>query len=261
MPTAVDIVNRALAVIAGRNPIASLQEQGTEAKTARIFWDPTRQAMLRAAPWNFARKTALLTLIKAAPGTPENPTSATTWSSAYPAPPWLYSYAIPPDCVFVRYISPQIDANVAGGISNMFSVPTAAGLPMVAIRPVRFQIASDTDTSGNPVGCILTNQSAAIAIYTWDVTNPSLWDALFQEAMVDALATRFAMPLSGKLDLAKTFAQKAIYSINEAQLRDGNEGITVAESVPDWLRVRGVGGDFTTPVQGPVWSTPSFLIL
>src|SRR5438045_8831417 len=100
MASEVSICNRALQAIGTRTSIASLTEASVEARNCNLIYADTRDELLGMAYWNFAAKTAYLSLLKSAPGTPTNAAStASQWSSAFPAPPWLYEYVYPYDCI------------------------------------------------------------------------------------------------------------------------------------------------------------------
>lgn len=87
---------------------------------------------------------------------------------------------------------------------------------------------------------ILTNQEFATLVYVRQVTNPNVWDPLFQDAMADALGADIVMGLSGDKTLANMCIAKANRSIEEARKADGNEGLTINDVTPDWIRARGV---------------------
>jgi hypothetical protein len=262
--SAVDIANQALGQISARATIASFDERSNEARSVRLFYADTLDALLRAAPWNFCRRTAYLTLLKAAPGTPENPTAGPGyWTPDQPPPPWLYSYFLPTNCVKFRFVMPQVSQ---GGITGtpIFSVPSFVPVPLYAAQAQKFVLGTDTDTGGNEVTTISTNQNTAIGVWNHRVENPDLWDASFKQAMIDSLATRLAMPISGDkatAQMVKGWAQSAMGTINVARANDGNEGLTQDNHVPDWLRVRGFAGDWTTAGNNGFWDTPSFLVL
>jgi hypothetical protein len=264
MTTRTDIVNRALSAIAARSSLVNLNERSTEAEQARLLYDPTRDELLRAAPWNFARKMVQLALLKAAPGTPENPTGTPNVydPATMPPPPWFYSYAYPNDCVQVRMITSLVAQ--PGFDQPMFSVALPAGYAPGAIVPSRFAVAADTDNSGNQVKVVLTNRASALCLYTQRIEIEDLWDPLFQEAMVQSLATRFAMPISGKQDIARARAQGAMNALQTARSRDGNEGTTSVDFTPDWIAVRGYSGailgDDGVGASNQGWWTPSFLL-
>lgn len=261
MTTDTDIANRALVAIAARSRIANFNENSPEAINVRLLFIPTRQALLRGAHWNFCRATAYLSLLKSAPGTPENPSGAAAWTPAFPAPPWLYEYDYPNDCLAIRYITPQFNQGGELG-SQMFSIPAIATIPYVGMTPQRFIVSTDK-IDGNDRTVILSNQQQAIGVYTRDITNPGLWDSRFQEAMSASLGSQLAMALSGNLNMAKLQAGIALAKLQQAQASDGNEGLTIDDHIPDWLRVRGYTGDWTSP-NGFFWGswvTPSFLLI
>lgn len=261
MTSSVDIVNRALAQISAKATIANLSEPSTEAVMANTLYASTRDAILRAAQWNFARKVAYLTLLKAAPGTVQNTSSATTWDAAtMPAPPWLYEYAYPSDCLAVRYVTPQ--PRLAGATTPpMFSV---AGYGTAGVMPspkARFEVASGA-SGVDQIKVINTNLDTALCCYTRRVENEGLWDDLFAEAMVQSLATQLAMPITGKLQIRQVCAQQALAALANARARDGNEGTESVNRTPDWLQVRGVGPDYGPLLNDGTlgFSDPSFLI-
>lgn len=261
--TDVTLCNRALQEIGTRSTIASLTDGTNEANNCNLVYGPTRDQLLRAANWGFARKTATLTLYKSAPGTPENPNLPDTnaWSSAYPPPPWLYEYAVPSDSMRVRRVLPQ-----AGQLSGvpLFAVPSSAPLGATA-PPSKFVMAYDTDTATppNPMEVILTNAEQALVVYTASFDAPALWPPDFTEALVAALAAKLALSLTGDKALAKMKFQLANAAIAAARVADGNEGITVSDATPSWLAGRGMwiaypsldDGYFETPF-GPQFPIP-----
>lgn len=99
---------------------------------------------------------------------------------------------------------------------------------------------------------ILTNQEFATLVYVQQVTDPNVWDPMFQDAFIDALGADLCMALSGDKGLANMCIQRANASISQARTADGNEGLTINDVVPDWIRVRGV--DFDSQYLGPYGS-------
>jgi hypothetical protein len=94
---------------------------------------------------------------------------------------------------------------------------------------------------------ILCNQTQAILCYNGQVTDPNTMDPLFQDAWIHILAARLTFQLSGDKALANQQIQLANNMIMEARKADGNEGITVNDVTPDFLRTRGgygVGPNF-----------------
>lgn len=237
-----------------------MQEASQEARNCLILYEPTRDEILRAAHWNFARKTAQLTLLKAAPGTPEFiGTVPAAWNPTLPAPPWLYEYAYPDDCVKARYIVPSV-INTWPGPVPLTSAPAGPMMADWSGAWARFIIATSVDGAGNQRTVVLTNQSQAILVYTMLVTNPDLWDPQFERAMVSALAARLVLPLSGDKSLRKLQEDLTMQKINQARVTDGNEGPVTTNTTPEWIQARGTSGFW--PGYGYYmlgWDNPSFL--
>jgi hypothetical protein len=261
MTTKTEIANRALAAISARATIVNVDlEQSSEAKQTRLIYDSTRDAMLRSAHWNFAKRTTYLTLLKSAPGTPENPTGGAWNDQTMPAPPWLYEYAYPSNCLMVRYVTaPPTDTGAVTPpiFTSGFSGPS----PVPQIRTAPFEIASGLDNTLQPINVILTNVRTAIGCYTFRADSEDLWDASFSEAMIYALGARLALPLTGNVDVQRNISQQAIGYINAARARDGNEGITQLNHTPDWLVARGYSPGIMVESFVSSWVTPSFLVV
>lgn len=94
--TDVDICNRALSRLGTRATIAALDENSTEARTAAIWYAATRDTLLRAHDWNFARRRVFLAGQGAAPAG------------------WRFRYALPTDCIRLLRIAPA--ASEAGAV-------------------------------------------------------------------------------------------------------------------------------------------------
>lgn len=90
---------------------------------------------------------------------------------------------------------------------------------------------------------ILTNQEFATLCYVRQVTDPNVWDPMFQDAFTNALGADLCMALSGDKTLANMCRQEANKVIAEARKADANEGLTINDVVPDWIRIRGVDFD------------------
>lgn len=244
MATDVDIANEALGKIGTRSVIASLAEASNEAKKVNQFFIQTRQEVLQKAHWGFAGAVVSLTLFKAAPGvdvpvafTP--PAAADAWTSAYPMPPWLYSYTWPTNALSVRAILPVL--------SNF-------SYPFILAAAAAFQVGSDRNAAGDAdVKVILTNVLAAIALYTKDIDAPSLFSPLFISAFSSALAAKIAIPLTGDKELAKLLFALANNDILEARASDANQGLTIIDHEAAWIRARSgeespvVAGNYLAP--------------
>jgi hypothetical protein len=96
---------------------------------------------------------------------------------------------------------------------------------------------------------ILCNQEFAIGVYVQDITDPNIMDDAFQDAWVKVLGATLTIPLTGDKKLANLAIQEANQIVMQARTMDGNEGFTVNDITPDWIRIRGV--DFAEPYAGP----------
>ena len=175
-----DICNAAIAQLGWPRRIGSLYDGSAASKIFLDIYSHTRDVKLREFEWGLAERTAPLDLLKTAPV--GGYTAATPWTSAYPAPGWIFEYAYPTDCVMIRSLRTNV-----------------AFVPNFDPRPSLFRIANDT-IAGTQQKVILSNLASALAVYTGQVTDPSLWEPGFAEALVDALAMKVqANPEARKL--------------------------------------------------------------
>lgn len=219
MTSAVDLSNRALAEIASREFIASLDEASVAAANCKLLYEPIRKQLLRQVPWGFARTTVTLALLGSLPD----------GGSPYP---WSYRYAYPSDCLRILFLSQS--ATTSGD-----AVPT--GDP-VWINPgyfssqaVSYVVAADG---------LLTNVASAVATYTADVVNPEQFDSLFEEALVFALAAKLVGPVTGEMGMKSGLVQQAELAVAKAQVANGNETPLRIDHTPDWIAARS-GGTWT----------------
>lgn len=221
------ICNEALAEIGARSTIADPAEVSTEANAARLFFDVMRQRLLRAVHWGFARQTLLLTQS----GTLQNGTSPY---------PYLYQYDLPDDSLTIRYI-----------------LPTNAGdltAPLSPRRDCRFLVTLNADADAK---VIVSNVPYAVAVYTADVDDVTLFDPLFHAAYVAALAAKFVMPCTGNVALKSTYQQIAELTLQTAQAADANEAVPSTDSIPDWLLARACGYAYSGNSWGNWYQYPS----
>lgn len=107
---------------------------------------------------------------------------------------------------------------------------------------------------------ILTNQEFATLAYVAQVTDPNVFDPAFRDALYASGGAMLTMALQGSKDLANDLLAKANDIIRAARADDGNEGLTVNDVTPDWLRIRGVAyvdgmGVNSGPYQGYDWGS------
>lgn len=164
-----------------------------------------------------------------------------TPSTYQPVPmPWVYEYAYPSDCMEFREILPLIPSQQVNqqifGIPNNGTVNSFGAMNMAPV--IRFLVSTDVINGQNQT-VVLTNQPQAVGVYTYQCTNSSLFDPSFVYALAGRLASRICIALNGDKALAKLALQESQDLVTQAKARDGNEGITVADRVPDWIRARG----------------------
>lgn len=165
----VDVCNRALALAGARATITSLADGSNDANNCNMIFAKTRDQVLGMAPWNFARKTAYLNLLKTQPGTPESYTqNANQWAPIFPPPGWLYEYAYPSDCLFMRFIIPQASAAFSG--VPIFSTPAYTYFAQ-STNPMVFTPAQDQTFPFAPITGISQTNPAVVTAPTHGFSN------------------------------------------------------------------------------------------
>lgn len=222
MTTVEDTCNRALSEIGTQTTIDSINDLGPAATQCKLWYNNQRQSLLRAAPWGFGRTQLALTEVG-------------SWVDNTAPYPFLYAYTYPADCLKFRYIlappcntvvPPEVDVGPPG---PYWGVPS---------RAWRYLVMHDA-TLGK---IIVSNVRAAIGVYTADITDPDLFDSMFESALAASLAYKLVIPLSGNVGMREQFRASAEGSIQNARAVDGNEAIPSSDAQVDWLTARGVGG-------------------
>ena len=96
---------------------------------------------------------------------------------------------------------------------------------------------------------ILTNQEFGILNYVKDITDVNIFDDLFYTALYNAIGSQLVMALIGDKNLANLAIAKVNDRIHQARAIDGNEGLTINDVTPDWVRIRGLY--YTEALTGP----------
>ena len=245
MTSQVTIANRALAAAGAREQITSFTENSQSSINCNLLFTPTFEQLGRTAHWNCLRIQQPLTLLKAAQGTPENPSGTVL---PIPPQPWLYEYLLPTDCLMVRYLQPTFLPNV--GSVPIF--PTASSIPPYVGAPRRvidFAVATDY-VSSSLTRVILTNLSTAQIVYTQNNPNPDFWESEFQAAMVASLAAFLIPALNLNMSLLNIQTKLANQIIETARSIDGNEGVVSQNREASWIMARGCGSEIDTGYYG-----------
>ena len=237
--TTADIGNRALQLIGTRTTVSAaelLAGSTNEALQINIALTPIQNWCSGLANWNFARKTAALTLALGPP--PLNPG---TWAAGtYPAPPWLYEFTLPSD--FIRAIY----------ITNMDAATTAGYLG----EPKRFQLGTDTIASVQQE-VLLTNESKPILIYTSNVANPTLWPWYFERLMVIALAQALTMPLTHDKRLSEELSITLEQQVSISTQINAAEGLLINDITPEWIQALGINYPYYRINREQILNSPS----
>lgn len=257
-----DVVNRAFDEC-GVPPIGDLFEGTVRAMAALRIYDPTLRQVFAAAHWNFARKQDYMTLIGDVNGVYHTNTRVPS--------PWSYMYEWPVDCVHARFV-PRRDVPALDTSTLLPSSETAAwNSPTPFLvgsypRPNPVNSTWDQVEGHDPeqTRVILTNQLGAQLVYTGVMQYPDAWDPLFEQAVVAILAARLALPCMEDKKLAVQLRRDNIEiaraALAAARVRDGNEGWTVADHTPDWIRARVAGAAYTSlGILYNSWSTIPFV--
>lgn len=237
----VSISNRSLLACGARAQISSLQEDSEEANSINLLFNPTFEQLGRAAHWGALRAQQTLTLLAAAPGTPENQNGTTM---PLPPQPWLYSYSYPSTCLQMRFIVPTF--TFAGSGTPISPAMIQANPCIPGSGQIPYAIAYSVDINNSPIRVILCNQSMAQAVFTINSPNPSTWDSSFEQAYVAALAAFLVPALTMNMQLLEMNVKIAEAAISQARLRDGNESPVSVDHQPDWIRARATGTIYGT---------------
>lgn len=183
MASVVSICNLALSNI-GKDNIQSLTDAGAEARACSQFYEHTRDVLLQGYPWRFAGATVGLAEI-----------------TNDKLGKWSYAYQRPSDCMKIRWVRPQYSEDEpALTEQEELSIPY--------------------DAEGQTIYC---NLSPAFLRYTTLLTDPSLFPALFVEALSWHLSVRLSMPLTRDPKVRADAWQVANLMTGQAHMMDANE--------------------------------------
>ena len=199
------VANMALSLL-GVAPVLNIGDDQEPAKVMNLWYDPTRDEVIRGADWTFARARATLARLTDAPlfG-------------------WDYQYQLPvnPKCLMVKRLiedSGYIDLNVSDSLYT--------GLGSV------YEIESDK---------LLTNYDTASIIFLRRVTDTTKFDALFVKALVYKLANDACFDITGSLDRTAGLSRNYEHILNVASGRSAQEHFRTADANNAWVNA-GHGG-------------------
>lgn len=202
-----EIANLALAAIGHNEQISNLDtDTSTAADILRLQYPLRRKALLRAHPWNFAIRRATLAQLAATPNHK-----------------WAHQYTLPVDCLRVLTTSWEEQGY------NSRDPYMSAGMWDIGGTPYRIEDSK-----------LLCNETGVSIEYVADVTDPTLFDAMFTDALVYHLAAAICMPLTSNSAAMERLYQLAERKLSDARVHDAQEG-TPREIVDSnhWIHVRG----------------------
>ncbi len=194
----VKIANMALALLGVRSTIENFTENTVEANQAQLWYDLSRQQVLEAFDWNFARKR--LTLAAHSEDPPDGV--------------WEYRYQYPADCLHFRKIN-----NPSGD----------------AVDAIPFDVESDAT---GQTKSILTDLEDAIGVYTFDLESPVFFSPLFIDALSTRLAAHIAIALTGKAVIRDGMFKLSEAIIAQAAAHSANEQVASPPRDADHIRGR-----------------------
>ncbi len=197
MPSVVDICNESLDLL-GAATITSLTQNSKEARLCNRNFEPVRDAVFRAHPWNVAITRASL---------PQD--------SATPPFGFTYQYTLPTNPFCLRVLSfwdSSINNEVAAYDSNT----------MYKIEGRK----------------ILSNESTCSIIYLGRVEDTELYDSLLTSALAHRLAAKIAYAITGSSTIAQSMQGLYELRLREAKSVDAMEGYPEQPLADTYINIR-----------------------
>ncbi len=204
----VSVYNLALSIVGTRARISVITENSREAEVCNLWYEISRDIVLRAAYWPSTVAHQRLGVLK------ERANLTDDWTVDDPAPDWLFAYGLPSDMIAPRYL-------------------TTFG---------RFSIEWWTPNTQAHTKALMANQPEAILQYSFLQAAPQQWDDGLYLAVAYALAMNIAMPLTGKLTRQRQAQDAGNRIIAQARANVANASEDVLDVVPEWISARGYDG-------------------
>jgi hypothetical protein len=209
----VQICNMALAHCGISLLIADLEENSNQAELCGLFYAPTRDKVLQAMPWPFARNYAPLQDLG---NPPQN---------------WGFRYLYPTDCLKFRNI---VNNGYVPSLPGFYPGYHAGHSVCLPVR-TPFQVGLASDASSK---VIYANVANAQGEYTVRITDVTLFPQAFVNALAWALAAELAIPLTTDMQRAQLAQNQYLSALLEAGADLLNEGEDGPQPESDFIRVR-----------------------
>ncbi len=201
----VAIGNMALSHVGHGIEIESFTEKTPEATQVRNWYDLSRQQVLTAFDWGFARRRLSLALH----GDTISETAADPWAGV-----WGFRYVYPADCIRARKMQ---NPNAPPDDLTPFSI--------------------ETSVNGQEK-TILTNVEDAVLVYTFDSEATELFSPMFTQALSHLLASQISFAITRKRKIKAEQLQAYFFVLASAAAEDANEGVEPPVRDADWVRDR-----------------------
>ncbi len=179
--TSTDICNLALAYIA-KGRITALTQETEEARQCAMHYDHCRRMLLRSYRWGFARRMEKLAVVSAK------------------VPGWDYVYGYPSNCLSVRFVFAEDEAERKEVNKDEYEVAVVDGVKVLC-----------------------SNVEEAWCEYTEDVTEAAKMTEEFIEALARYLAASMAMVVTGSDGLMNMNYQLMQTALQQAQVEAARE--------------------------------------
>jgi hypothetical protein len=199
----------ALSRIGAASNIESLAEQSAEANACNLWYNYSRKQALAATDWSFARKRQNLTV----------------HGDAAPEGVWTYRYQYPSDCISIRKIQ-----NPTGSASLLWAHDALSHADAVP-----FEVELDDSQSTQT---ILTDLDSAIAVYTFNLTNVTLFSEYFVSMFATGIAANIAFSITGNPEIENAMVGRFNQLASIASSSDANERVGKPPRDVDWIRGR-----------------------
>ena len=195
MSSVIEICNMALSRIGNSQRIDSLTERSIQAEQCSLFYEQTRDWVLRDKPWPFATKFVSLAEV-----------------TTNPDPIYPYCYAFPTDCLYARKIVNQIfPVDYWPFAGNDVCLPQIQAIPFRVIQ-------------GESTRLIATSVTPATLEYTVRIDDPGFFDPIFVSALAYKLGVEIAPALAKDPSIADRMEQAYLAVVASAFAQGMNEG-------------------------------------
>jgi len=204
------ICNMALARIGIPQPIASIDESSAPARACKLFYDQSRESMLRFRPWPWAQRYETLALVV--------------------ADDWGYAYRYPADYLKIYQL-----VNESGGATTGYTTYDSLNLGYIPSYAQNIPWQMGSDTQGQLIFC---DQSDVIAYGTYNVEDTAQFSSEFADALAWKLASEIAPGLTKDMNVTERAANMAEAIASRAAASAYNENVPREPSESSFTEAR-----------------------